>query len=223
MKNIELAGATEKPLVAIVHNGIGNVASVRNALRRVGAEAVVTRDQEAIKSADGVILPGVGAFPFAMDRLRGYGLIMPLEYVRQAGRPILGICLGEQLFFEASEEGEYTKGLGWIAGAVRKVLPEPAPMNVGWRPVAFSKSTELARNIEQSSFFYHLHSFAAEPDDETIVIARSEYQTKNCPVRPIVSGVEQDNLYGVQFHPEISAPYPGLELMKNFVRLCAKP
>ncbi len=206
------------PCVAVVDIGISNRYSVEKALRAVGAEVVRADTPAALTDADGVVLPGVGTFSQAMERLQQSGMIEPLEAFRDSGRPVLGICLGEQLLFDSSTErgrvaGEPTEGLGWIPGDVTR-LELPRLPNVGWAPVEFVQSSPLAEGLPEHSCFYHMHSFAARPADPRHVLGETGSL--------FVSAVQDGNVFGVQFHPEKSGP-DGLRLLRNFAVHCARP
>jgi glutamine amidotransferase len=197
-------------VIAIVDYGMGNRRSVEKALQHVGAEPLITADHDAIRAADGVILPGVGAFPQAMRNIRAAGLDQPLLDRHLDERPILGLCLGMQLLFEGSDEHEGADGLGFLPGTVRRLdtRGERVP-HIGWNLVTFSRASRLVEGLGAAAAFYHVHSFACEPRDEEDVVGRGEYGA------PFVSIVERGHLMGVQFHPEKSSR-DGLQLLRNF-------
>jgi imidazole glycerol-phosphate synthase subunit HisH len=199
-------------VIAIVDYGMGNVTSARMALEHVGGDVELTDDADAIASADGVVLPGVGAFPKAMDELRRRGLFEP---VRDYGGPLLGICLGMQLLFESSTELGGAEGLGRLEGAVGALhgagLKVP---QIGWNEVSWSDGAPLTDGLPERTAMYHVHSFAARPADPSIVIGTAEYGER------FASAVAQNNIFGVQFHPEKSSTH-GLELLSNFVKLAS--
>jgi glutamine amidotransferase len=197
-------------VIAIVDYGMGNRRSVEKALQHVGAEPLITADHDAIRAADGVILPGVGAFPQAMRNIRAAGLDQPLLDRHLDERPILGLCLGMQLLFEGSDEHEGADGLGFLPGTVRRLdtRGERVP-HIGWNLVTFTRASRLVEGLGEAAAFYHVHSFACEPRDEEDVVGRGEYGT------PFVSIVERGHLMGVQFHPEKSSR-DGLQLLRNF-------
>jgi imidazole glycerol-phosphate synthase subunit HisH len=200
-------------VIAIVDYGMGNRRSVEKALEHVGAQPVLTADHEVLRSADGVVVPGVGAFPEAMRRLRGAGLDELIVERAEAGVPVLGLCLGMQLLFEASDEHEGATGLGLIEGAVRRLETggERVP-HIGWNLVTFSRAARLVDGLGEAAAFYHVHSFVCEPADESDVVGRGEYGA------PFVSIVERGNVMGVQFHPEKSSR-DGLQLLRNFAQV----
>jgi glutamine amidotransferase len=207
------------PTIAVINHGMGSWRSSQTALAYIGANAPHTYDRQEILAADGLVLPGVGAFPTAMTRLAERGLIETITDFKKLGKPILGICLGHQLLFEASEEHEYTKGLGFIPGVVRKT--PFYGVNMGWRVVTATRETALSKDLPDRHF-YHMHALAAEPEDQSDVWAVSPYavtERRQEKGTMVVGAVQRDNLYGVQFHPEKSS-HQGLQLLKNFVEVC---
>jgi imidazole glycerol-phosphate synthase subunit HisH len=199
---------------------MGNVRSVEKALEHVGARATVSADPEAIRAADGLILPGVGAFPRAMERIRATGLDDLIAERAAAGTPILGICLGLQLLFERSEELGGADGLGLLPGAVTRLeAPGLKVPHIGWAPVRWERESRLAEGIPSETPFYLVHSFVVRPaggapwGDDTLGTA--EYGER------FACAVERDNVFGVQFHPEKSSA-AGLRLLANFAGICAK-
>jgi imidazole glycerol-phosphate synthase subunit HisH len=198
-------------VIAIVDYGMGNRRSVEKALEHVGAEPLITADHDAIREADGVILPGVGAFPQAMRNIQRAGLDRPLLDRHMDGRPILGLCLGMQLLFEGSDEHEGALGLGLLPGRVR-ALNAPRVPHIGWNLVTFARASKLVDGLGGAAAFYHVHSFVCAPDDDHDVVGRGEYGER------FVSIVERDNVMGVQFHPEKSSR-DGLHLLRNFARV----
>jgi glutamine amidotransferase len=206
---------TERARIAIVDYGMGNLRSVEKALQRAGAETELTRDHDRIRASDGIVLPGVGAFPKAMHNLRELGLDELLRERRDQGVPILGICLGLQLLFESSAENEGSEGLGLLEGRVER-LPAPGlkvPL-IGWSAVAWVKDSALTEGLPDQCPFYFVHSFAPVDVAGTDRLGEAEYG------RPFTCAVDRAPLYGVQFHPEKSSLH-GLELLRNFSRICA--
>lgn len=197
--------------VAIIGYGAGNTASVQFALERLGCEAVITADPGVIAEAERVILPGVGAAGYAMERLAALGLIEPL---RAFERPLLGVCLGQQLLFERSEEGGGVDLLGFIPGVVTRFDIDPAlPVpHMGWTRLETVKADPLIEGVADRSYAYFVHSFVC-PDGEA-TLARADYGT----VVPAV--VRNGNRWGCQFHPERSAE-TGARILKNFLELPA--
>jgi glutamine amidotransferase len=196
-------------VIAIADYGMGNRRSVEKALAHVGAESHITADHDAIRAADAVILPGVGAFPEAMRNLRRTGLDAVLQELTQ---PLLGICLGMQLLFESSTEHEGAEGLGILPGTVTR-LDSPRLPHIGWNLVSFQRESVLAQGMDAAAF-YHVHSFACRPADPRDVVGTSEYGER------FVSVVERGNVMATQFHPEKSSR-DGLRLLRNFAALAA--
>jgi glutamine amidotransferase len=198
-------------VIAIVDYGMGNRRSVEKALEHVGADPLLTADHEALRAADGIVVPGVGAFPEAMRRFRAAGLDELIVARAEAGVPVLGLCLGMQLLFEASDEHEGATGLGLLPGRVR-ALTAPRVPHIGWNLVTFERPSALIAGLGEAAAFYHVHSLAPEPADQHDVVGRGEYGGR------FVSIVERDNVMGVQFHPEKSSR-DGLQLLRNFARV----
>jgi glutamine amidotransferase len=201
-------------VIAIVDYGMGNRRSVEKALEHVRSRSVITADHEEIRAADGVILPGVGAFPEAMRNVAALGLDELLRERAAAGVPLLGICLGQQLLFERSDEHEGAAGLGLLGGSVT-ALRAPKLPHIGWNLVTFARGSALTAGLGEAAAFYHVHSFACRPADDADVVGRGEYG------EAFASIVERGNVYGVQFHPEKSSK-DGLALLANFARVCAR-
>jgi imidazole glycerol-phosphate synthase subunit HisH len=204
-----------KPRIVVLDYGMGNLRSVEKALERVGAEPRVTADQEAVRAADGVILPGVGAFPKAMRNLRELELDVLIAERLAAGVPTLGICLGLQLLFEASSENEGAWGLGLLQGRVDR-LPAPGLKvpHIGWNAVRWSRASRLTADLPDECPFYFVHTFAPIPTADEDVLGTAVYG------EPFTCAVEHEPLYGVQFHPEKSSVH-GLKLLENFAGICA--
>jgi glutamine amidotransferase len=210
------AGATSAagPRVAVLDYGMGNLRSVEKALVRGGAQPSVTRDQDSIRAADGVVLPGVGAFPKAMHNLRELGLASLLEELVAEGVPTLGICLGMQLLFESSSENEGSEGLGFLKGSVTR-LPAPGlkvPL-IGWSQVTWARASRLTEGLPDRCPFYFVHSFAPIDVEEGDLLGTVEYGER------FVCAVEHGTIFGVQFHPEKSSA-SGLRLLENFTAVC---
>ena len=203
--------------IGLVDYGMGNRRSAEKALERVGARVELTGDHDRLAAADGLVVPGVGAFAAAMDRLRAAGLDELVAERAAAGVPVLGLCLGLQLLFERSAELGGGTGLGLLAGEVRPLAPDPPSLKVphiGWNVVRFGRASPLTEGLGEAAAFYHVHSFAAVPADEADVLGRGDYGG------PFVSVVARDNVFGVQFHPEKSSA-AGLGLLRNFAGICA--
>jgi imidazole glycerol-phosphate synthase subunit HisH len=203
------------PLILVLDYGMGNLRSVEKALEHVGARAAIGSDPEEIRAADGLILPGVGAFPRAMERIRATGLDELIAARAAAGTPILGICLGLQLLFERSEELGGATGLGLLPGAVTALgAPGLKVPNIGWAPVRWERESRLTAGIATETPFYLVHSFVARASAED-TLGTAEYGER------FVCAAERDNVFGVQFHPEKSSA-AGLALLANFAGICAK-
>jgi imidazole glycerol-phosphate synthase subunit HisH len=194
-------------VIAIADYGMGNRRSVEKALAHVGAESTITDDHDAIRAADKVILPGVGAFPEAMRNLRAGGLDELLRERALAGVPLLGICLGMQLLFDSTTEHEGAQGLGILPGEVT-ALKAPRLPHIGWNLVTL-RTAQLTDGLGEAAAFYHVHSYACRPADERDVVGWSEYGER------FASIVERENVMGAQFHPEKSSR-DGLRLLENF-------
>lgn len=195
--------------------GVGNLFSLRSSLAAIGVEAVVTAEPEILRGADKIILPGVGAFGDAAQKLRDSGLADLLKELAATGKPLLGICLGMQLLFEKSFEYGEHEGLGLIPGAVKpiaEVIPADYKIpHIGWNALHFRKESPLFSKIREGDCVYFVHSFYAA-DCEESVIATAEYGPQ------LTAAVAKDNVYGCQFHPEKSGTV-GLSILKAFAEL----
>jgi imidazole glycerol-phosphate synthase subunit HisH len=201
--------------VAILDYGMGNLRSVEKALERVGAETEITSDPGRSEAADGVILPGVGAFPRAMERVRQLGLDELVAGRIQAGAPVLGICLGLQLLFESSVENEGSSGLALLDGVVAPLEADGYKVpHIGWSPVHWEHDSQLTQGLGEETPFYFVHSFAPRPAANGDVLGTAAYGQR------FACAVERPPLYGVQFHPEKSSS-AGLSLLANFIRICS--
>jgi glutamine amidotransferase len=192
-------------VIAVVDYGMGNRRSVEKALEHVGAQAVITADAETIAMADAVILPGVGAFPRAMDNLRALGLV---DVLRGVQVPLLGICLGMQLLFERSSEHDGAEGLGLLKGDVTYLDTQGQRLpHIGWNLVTQQRDSRL---LEGDAAFYHVHSLACRPSDPEDVVGTAEYG------ETFATAVERGNVLGCQFHPEKSSR-DGLAVLRAFI------
>lgn len=201
-------------MVAIIDYDAGNIKSVEKALHYLGEEAVITRDRDTILGADRVILPGVGAFGDAMEKLRTYELDKVIQEVVAQNTPFLGICLGLQLLFESSEESEGVEGLGILKGKVVR-LPEESDLkipHIGWNSLKYPNPGRLFTEIAEDSYVYFVHSYYLQAKDPSIVTATTEYGTL------IHASVEQGNVFACQFHPEKSSEV-GMQILKNFLTI----
>ena len=198
--------------IAILGYGMGNLRSVEKALEHVGARPEITSDHERVRAADGVVLPGVGAFPKAMEQVRALGLDELLRERVEAGVPALGLCLGMQLLFESTTELGGAAGLGLLPGTVEQLeAPGLKVPQIGWNPVEWRRLTPLNAGLSDPCAFYHVHTYAPRPDDAADVLGSARYGEE------FVTAVERGNVYGVQFHPEKSGPH-GLALLAGFAR-----
>jgi glutamine amidotransferase len=201
--------------IAVMDYGMGNRRSVEKALEHIGAKAAITNDHERLRAAAGLVVPGVGAFPKGMQRLRELGLDALLREQVAEGKPVLGICLGMQLAFERSSELGGAEGLGLVPGEVRELAHGALKLpHIGWNEVTLRGRSPLLDGLPASCAFYHVHSFAPIPADGQDVLGVSDYG------EPFVSIVAHGSFYGVQFHPEKSSA-AGLRLLANFGRICA--
>ena len=193
---------------AIVDYGVGNLKSVTNAMDYLGLSTRITSDQKELELADAILLPGVGAFPDAAEKLRSSGLDQVL--VAQAEqKPILGICLGMQLLLDRGEEVRECAGLGLVPGSVRRIETSLKLPHIGWNSLSFPNSSPLFAGVEAGSYVYFVHSFCAVAEDPSTVIARTDYGV------PVTAAVQKGNVYGCQFHPEKSGEV-GLQILRNF-------
>jgi len=203
------------PLIAVLDYEIGNLRSAQKALQHLGADARLTADPGLIRDADGVVLPGVGSFGRCMDALRGHGLDELAGEVVDAGRPFLGICIGMQMLFEASEESPGATGLGVLPGTVRRLPGEVKRPQMQWNLLERRGDPELLRLAPDPAWAYFVHSYAADTDD-AIVTATCDYGG------PVVAAVAKGSVWATQFHPEKSSR-TGLSVLQAFVDRCAAP
>ena len=198
------------PELVIVDYGAGNLRSVQKAFEHLGYAASITIDPNQVLRASGVVFPGQGASPPAMDALRRRGLEEALREVIGRGTPFFGVCLGLQLLMERSEEGE-TPCLGVVEGQVRRLTGELKVPHMGWNQVYLRHDHLVFRGVPQGSNFYFVHSYYADPKDDAVVLGTTRYGVEFCSV------AARDNIIATQFHPEKSGP-PGLKLYDNFVK-----
>ena len=207
--------------IVIIDYDVGNVKSMINAFKKVDIEPILSNKEDDIMSADGVILPGVGAFAHGMENLNKYNLINIIKKYVKTSKPFMGICLGMQMLLDESEEFGNTKGLGLISGKVIK-LPtqndsyEKLP-HVSWNEIRekyIKWNNTILSSIEQQSDVYFVHSFIVSPKNENEILSTTEYSDYE-----FCSSVKKDNIYGFQFHPEKSGKI-GLKIIENFVKIC---
>jgi glutamine amidotransferase len=205
-------------MIHIVHYGLGNVGSIRNMLHRLGFEAKLVSEPDEIRRAEKLVLPGVGSFDRGMEELHKRGLVDALnERVLGDRVPVLGVCLGMQLFSKGSEEGD-RPGLGWIdAETVRMCLPKDDPAlrlpHMGWNSIDVERPTPLLEDLPDDKRFYFVHSYHVRCDNPDLVAARSRYGTS------FTCAVSHGNIYGTQFHPEKSHRF-GMKVLSNFATRC---
>ena len=193
--------------IAVLDYGIGNLHSAQKSMRHLGADARLTSDEDEIDAADGVILPGVGAFGASMAAIERTGLDEISKKVAASGRPFLGICIGMQVLYESSEEAPGVAGLGLLPGQIRRLSPSVKHPQMQWNKLAATREHRLLDGLD-TEWFYFVHSFAADHTDD--VIATTDYGGS------VVAAAARENVWATQFHPEKSSK-PGLRLLANFV------
>ncbi len=202
-------------MIAVVDYDAGNIKSVEKALQHIGAEPVITRDLSLIDKADKVIVPGVGAFEDAMEKMNQYQLTQMLRDVAKRGTPIMGICLGLQLFFERSDESEHdVEGLGLLSGEIVR-FPEKEGFKIphmGWNSLKINPASRLLKGIPDQAYVYFVHSYYLKAKQKEDVAATTDY------IVDVHAAVEHDNVFATQFHPEKSGE-TGLQILRNFVAL----
>lgn len=201
-------------MIAIIDYDAGNLKSVEKALNYLGETTVITRNRDELLKADKVILPGVGSFGVAMDKLNSYGLVQTIKDVADSGNPFLGICLGLQLLFESSEESSGVPGLGILKGQIVRI-PDKAGHKIphmGWNSLEIKTGSKLFYGIENHAYVYFVHSYYLKAQNEEEVAATTDYSTL------IHASVEKGNIFACQFHPEKSGDI-GLKILKNFAAL----
>ena len=200
--------------IILIDYGVGNLRSVQKALASVGADVIQTDDPQKILSGEKVVLPGVGAFKDGMQGLQERGLIPIIDTVVARCTPLLGICLGMQLFFGSSSEKGETRGLGYVSGKVRSFpVNELKVPQTGWNQLQIDQTHPLFKGVQDKSYVYFNHSYYCEPSNPSVIIARTDYGVN------FASSVSVGAIYGVQFHPEKSQDV-GLQILKNFVEVC---
>lgn len=210
------AADESRPLIAVVDYGMGNRRSAEKALQRVGADTLVSGEHHVLRGADGLLLPGVGAFPAAMAVMERLRLDELLKELAADGMPLFGSCMGMQLLFDYSEEHGGARGLGLLAGEVRKLQADGLKLpHIGWTQVTPTRPSPLWDRLPDRIFLYHVHSYVAHPKDPQTLIATAQYGESF----PALVGA--GNVYGAQSHPEKSSTH-GLRLLENFVSICAR-
>ena len=201
-------------MTAIIDYDAGNIKSVEKALLFLGENACVTREKEKILGADKVILPGVGSFGRAMEKIRSYGLEDVIKETIDKGTPFLGICLGLQLLFERSEESAGVKGLGILKGEILRIPEKDGGKvpQIGWNSLRYPNRGRLFEGILEDAYVYFVHSYYLKAEEEGIVTATTENNTL------IHASVEKDNVFACQFHPEKSS-IVGLGILRNFIQI----
>ena len=199
-------------MIAIVDYGIGNLRSVQKALEYLGLKGVITSEKETILNSQGIILPGVGAFPDAMDNLKTQGLDTVLRSAKELNKPILGICLGMQLLFDVSYEIRTCEGLGFIPGKIKKLYGGVKIPHMGWNSLNLVQDNPLIKGIKEGDYMYFVHSFYAEMGFKEDLIADCSYGIQ------VPAVVARGNVFGTQFHPEKSGNI-GIQILKNFGEL----
>lgn len=198
-------------MITIIDYGMGNLRSIENAVRHLGARVQITEKPNEIEKAEKLIFPGVGSFGKAVENLKDRKIISVIKNSIQKRIPFLGICLGLQLLFEGSEEASRSEGLRLFKGKILKFKEVKIPQ-IGWNQIKFQKKSKILKGIRDNSFVYFMHSFYPEPLDKSIVVAKTNYGEDFC------SAIESQNIFGVQFHPEKSGK-AGLKIFKNFIEL----
>ena len=201
-------------MVSIIDYGAGNIKSVENAVRYLGHDVVLTRDPEVLLSSDHCILPGVGAFGVAMERLKHYGLDEVIREIVKREIPLLGICLGLQLLFESSEEGPGAEGLGILKGRILRIPDTDGRKvpQIGWNDLSYPAQGRLFQGLPEGTYVYFVHSYYLRAEDPSIVTARTEYGVS------IDAAVESGSVMACQFHPEKSES-AGMRILENFLRI----
>jgi imidazole glycerol-phosphate synthase subunit HisH len=200
--------------IALLDYGMGNLRSVAKALEHVGAQSELTHDHARVREADGIVLPGVGAMPKAMEQMRRLGLDELLRERADGGAPLIGLCMGMQLLFESTTELGGADGIGLLEGTVEQLdAPGLKVPQIGWNPVGWRRESALNAGLPDPCAFYHANSFAPRPARGEDVLGTADYGTE------FVSAVAREPVFGVQFHPEKSGAH-GLALLQNFVRVC---
>ncbi len=200
-------------MIVVIDYSVGNVKSVCNAFHHIGCEVELSRDPAKIAKADGLVLPGVAAFGYAMEALGSAA--EPVKKAAAAGKPVLGICVGHQMLFDQSCEYGPHKGLGLVHGNVVPIPPVQTVPHMGWNLVELPEDMDLFTDLRPAKHFYFAHSYHAQVSDGQVKVAYTDYGS------PLTASIQKGNIYGVQFHPEKSGNQ-GLQVLKNFYAICAK-
>jgi glutamine amidotransferase len=205
------------PRIGVCDYGVGNLRSVERAIEHGGGRAVISANAGELAECDGLVLPGVGAFAVAALALRSRGLDAAIRAVAASGRPLLGVCLGFQLLFSDSDEGDGDAGLDLLSGRVRRLRPALGKVpHMGWNRLRLARSSSLLAGVDDGAHAYFVHSYAVTPDDAACVVAVTDHGGE------VVAAVEAGNIAGTQFHPEKSGA-AGLRVYANFVSRCTAP
>lgn len=200
-------------MIAIVDYGMGNLRSVHKAFEKAGFPAIITQEARELGQADGLVVPGVGAFKKAMENLESLNLIKPIIEFIEKGKPFLGICLGLQLLFAGSEEFGWQRGLSIFRGRVVRFRETNLKIpHIGWNAIKIRKEAPIFNGLASGTYFYFVHSYYAMPEDEGLIAATTHYGLE------FTSAISWGNLFALQFHPEKSQS-AGLQIIKNFGRL----
>jgi glutamine amidotransferase len=210
---VKISNTSDKPLIAVLDYGIGNLRSAQKGLQHVGADARLTSDLKLIADAGAVVLPGVGNFGACMTALREAGLEAAVHDAIATKRPFLGICVGMQMLFESSEESPGVSGLGVIAGDIRWLPAEVQKPQMQWNQLKIVKQDEMFAGISENPWMYFVHSLSAVPQQQSVVVANCNYGAD------LVAAIRSENIFATQFHPEKSAT-EGLKILENFVATC---
>jgi glutamine amidotransferase len=211
---VSILDPIDKPLIAVLDYGIGNLRSAQKGLQFVGADARLTSDLKLIADADAVVLPGVGNFGACMTALREAGLESAVHDAIATTRPFLGICVGMQMLFESSEESPGVSGLGVISGTIRWLPADVQKPQMQWNQLKILKQDEMFAGISDNPWMYFVHSLSAVPQLQSVVVANCNYGTD------LVAAIRFENIFATQFHPEKSAT-EGLKILENFVATCS--
>lgn len=201
-------------MIAIIDYGMGNLRSVQKGFEKVGYQAEFVSEPSLLKNYRGVVLPGVGAFGDAMENLQQMGMVAALQQVAASGKPLLGICLGQQLLFESSEEWGETAGLAIFPGKVSRLPSGYKIPHMGWNQIRIKQQSPLLAGVECDAAFYFVHSYYVDPADSQVVLTTTDYGVS------FASIIGNKNVFGIQFHPEKSSQ-SGLKILRNFGKLVA--